>query len=66
MTKVGFEWTLWISAILCFLYAPFLVFLRDPPAREEVEVSFGCSKFLDFINVNFLVGILFECCASHH
>ncbi|XP_012946767.1 synaptic vesicular amine transporter [Aplysia californica] len=33
--KVGFHWMLWIIAIFNLLYAPLLIFLRNPPAREE-------------------------------
>lgn len=33
--EIGFNWMLWIIAIINFLYAPLLYFIRSPPAREE-------------------------------
>ncbi|ESO98414.1 hypothetical protein LOTGIDRAFT_114606 [Lottia gigantea] len=32
---VGFQWMLWIIAIVNIAYAPLLFFLRNPPAKEE-------------------------------
>ncbi|XP_052224886.1 synaptic vesicular amine transporter-like [Dreissena polymorpha] len=32
---IGFSWMLWITAILCLIYAPLIVFLRNPPGKEE-------------------------------
>ncbi|XP_065369697.1 synaptic vesicular amine transporter isoform X2 [Calliphora vicina] len=32
---IGFEWMLFGIAILCFLYAPLLTLLKNPPTREE-------------------------------
>uniref|UniRef100_A0A1B0B811 Major facilitator superfamily (MFS) profile domain-containing protein n=1 Tax=Glossina palpalis gambiensis TaxID=67801 RepID=A0A1B0B811_9MUSC len=32
---VGFTWTLRGVAIICFLYAPFLTLLKNPPRREQ-------------------------------
>ncbi|KAK7508697.1 hypothetical protein BaRGS_00000263 [Batillaria attramentaria] len=34
---VGFHWMLWIIAIVNLVYAPFLFFLRNPPAKEEKQ-----------------------------
>ncbi|XP_052773017.1 synaptic vesicular amine transporter-like [Mya arenaria] len=32
---IGFSWMLWITAIACLTYAPLVVFLRNPPGKEE-------------------------------
>nr|WAS27828.1 putative vesicular monoamine transporter-like protein [Apostichopus parvimensis] len=32
---IGFSWMLRLVAIVGFLYAPFCIFLRNPPAKEE-------------------------------
>lgn len=32
---IGFNWMLWIIAIINILYAPLLYFIRSPPGREE-------------------------------
>ncbi|GAB6027836.1 hypothetical protein CHUAL_002062 [Chamberlinius hualienensis] len=32
---IGFAWMLYGMAIINFLYAPFMIFLRNPPGREE-------------------------------
>lgn len=37
---IGFEWMLFGIAILNFLYAPLMWFLRAPPTKEEKKVSF--------------------------
>jgi len=34
---VGFHWMMWIIAILNFLYAPLMLFLRNPPPKEEQQ-----------------------------
>ena len=31
---------LWIIAIINFIYAPLMIFLRNPPGKEEKQVSF--------------------------
>ena len=36
---IGFEWMLFGIAILCFLYAPLLTLLKNPPTREEKKVG---------------------------
>lgn len=33
--NIGFKWMLVGIAIINFIYAPFLLMLRDPPAKEE-------------------------------
>lgn len=39
VNSIGFEWMLVGIAILGFLYAPLLTFLRAPPTREEKKVG---------------------------
>lgn len=39
VNSIGFEWMLVGIAILCFLYAPLLTFLRAPPTKEEKKVG---------------------------
>ncbi|ELU03854.1 hypothetical protein CAPTEDRAFT_131587 [Capitella teleta] len=34
---VGFKWMLWMMAIVNILYCPLLVFLRNPPGKEEKQ-----------------------------
>lgn len=36
---IGFNWMLWIIAIINLGYAPLLYFLRNPPGNEEKIVS---------------------------
>lgn len=38
VNSIGFEWMLVGIAILCFIYAPLLTFLRAPPTKEEKKV----------------------------
>lgn len=38
VNSIGFEWMLVGIAILCFIYAPLLTFLKAPPTREEKKV----------------------------
>lgn len=35
---IGFEWMLFGIAILCFLYAPLLTLLKNPPTSDEKKV----------------------------
>ncbi|KAL5285612.1 SLC18A1 family protein [Megaselia abdita] len=35
VNSIGFEWMLVGIAVLCFLYAPLLLLLRNPPTKEE-------------------------------
>ncbi|XP_054738477.1 synaptic vesicular amine transporter [Anastrepha obliqua] len=37
--SIGFEWMLVGIAILCFLYAPLLTLLKNPPTKEEKKVG---------------------------
>ncbi|KAI8427138.1 hypothetical protein MSG28_014759 [Choristoneura fumiferana] len=37
VNSIGFEWMLVIIAVLNFAYAPFLLLLRSPPARDEKQ-----------------------------
>lgn len=39
VNSIGFEWMLVGIAILCFIYAPLLTFLRAPPTKEEKKVG---------------------------
>lgn len=39
VNSIGFEWMLVGISILCFIYAPFLTFLRAPPTKEEKKVG---------------------------
>lgn len=41
VNSIGFEWMLVGIAILCFIYAPLLTFLRAPPTKEEKKVGDG-------------------------
>ena len=40
VNTIGFEWMLFGIAILCFIYAPLMYFLRAPPTKEEKKVSY--------------------------
>ncbi|XP_043273073.1 synaptic vesicular amine transporter isoform X2 [Venturia canescens] len=35
VNTIGFEWMLFGNAMLCFMYAPLMYFLRAPPTKEE-------------------------------
>lgn len=39
MNSIGFEWMLVGMAVICFCYAPLLLFLKAPPTREEKKVG---------------------------
>lgn len=39
MKSIGFEWMLVGMAVICFCYAPLLLFLKAPPTREEKKVG---------------------------
>ena len=39
VTAFGFPAMLYIIAIICFLYAPLVIILKNPPAKEENLVS---------------------------
>lgn len=39
VNSIGFEWMLVGIAIICFIYAPLLLLLRNPPTKEEKKVS---------------------------
>jgi len=36
--SIGFEWMLFGIAMLCFLYAPLLILLKNPPTSDEKKV----------------------------
>lgn len=44
VNSIGFEWMLVGIAILCFCYAPLLIFLRAPPTKEEKKVGLSGSE----------------------
>ncbi|GBP63692.1 Synaptic vesicular amine transporter [Eumeta japonica] len=44
VNSIGFEWMLVIIAILNFAYAPLLVLLRAPPARDEKQGKRRCER----------------------
>lgn len=37
--NIGFEWMMFGIGVLCFCYAPLLLFLKSPPTKEEKKVS---------------------------
>lgn len=39
VNTIGFEWMLFGTAMLNFLYAPLLYLLRSPPTKEEKKVK---------------------------
>lgn len=39
VNSIGFEWMLFGTAMLNFLYAPLLYLLRSPPTKEEKKVK---------------------------
>lgn len=39
MKNIGFEWMMFGVGILCFCYAPLLMFLKAPPTKEEKKVG---------------------------
>lgn len=38
VNTIGFEWMLFGTAMLCFMYAPLMYFLKSPPTKEEKKV----------------------------
>lgn len=38
VNTIGFEWMLFGTAMLNFMYAPLLYLLRSPPTKEEKKV----------------------------
>jgi len=37
--NIGFEWMMFGIGLLCFVYAPLLLFLKAPPTKEEKKVG---------------------------
>ncbi|KAK3599414.1 hypothetical protein CHS0354_036432 [Potamilus streckersoni] len=33
--NIGFHWMLWIIGIICIMYSPLMMILRNPPGKEE-------------------------------
>jgi hypothetical protein len=54
VNSIGFEWMLFGIAILNFIYAPFMYFLRAPPTKEEKKVTSRCAELLEFPSGNLL------------
>lgn len=52
VNSIGFEWMLVGIAILCFIYAPLLTFLRAPPTKEEKKVGDGNANVNTIANAN--------------
>ena len=44
MKNIGFEWMMVGIGILCFCYAPLLLFLKAPPTKEEKKVGNGVAN----------------------
>lgn len=44
VNSIGFEWMLVGISILCFIYAPLLLLLRNPPTKEEKKVSIDMTE----------------------
>uniref|UniRef100_T1IIX5 Major facilitator superfamily (MFS) profile domain-containing protein n=1 Tax=Strigamia maritima TaxID=126957 RepID=T1IIX5_STRMM len=49
---MGFGWMLFGIAILNFIYAPLLIFLRNPPGRDEKQSLIGDQCPVRYINYN--------------
>lgn len=45
VNTIGFEWMLFGIAILCFIYAPLMYFLRAPPTKEEKKVCANKNQY---------------------
>jgi len=43
---------LWIIAIINFIYAPLMVFLRNPPGKEEKQVTCHRLRFVIFCKIS--------------
>ncbi|XP_065207033.1 synaptic vesicular amine transporter isoform X2 [Planococcus citri] len=50
VNSIGFEWMLFGDAILCFMYAPLMYFLRSPPTKEERKTLIGEKSSVRYIN----------------
>nr|AKN21542.1 slc18a-7 [Schmidtea mediterranea] len=57
---IGFQWMLTVAAIVCFLFTPLIVFLRNPPAKvhdsatfikEQCPVDYQKNKIIDNSNL---------------
>ncbi|XP_055921583.1 synaptic vesicular amine transporter [Eupeodes corollae] len=55
VNSIGFEWMLFGIAILCFLYAPLLAFLKNPPTKEEKKVGFDNNTNVPASDTNVVV-----------
>ncbi|XP_032596312.1 synaptic vesicular amine transporter isoform X1 [Drosophila grimshawi] len=68
--SIGFEWMLFGIAILCFLYAPLLTLLKNPPTSDEKKVRMAreaaaaaAAEAAEAANAN-SIGQLTESCPS--
>lgn len=51
VNSIGFEWMLFGIAILNFMYAPLMFFLRAPPSKEEKKVKLACTWRKIFLRI---------------
>ncbi|CAH8635244.1 unnamed protein product [Schistosoma rodhaini] len=43
---LGFHWMMWITAIICFIYSPLTLFLKNPPQKEPSNLEITICKSL--------------------
>lgn len=55
VNTIGFEWMLFIIAILDFMYAPLLYLLRNPPTKEEKKVGRQVFQYIIFIIISLVI-----------
>lgn len=49
---IGFEGLVITTAFICFGFAPLLLLLKNPPARQEVEAQLEEQSTLRYVNYN--------------
>ncbi|CAH8846221.1 unnamed protein product [Trichobilharzia szidati] len=49
---LGFSWMLWSISIVCLLYSPLTLYLRNPPKREEARSLVGMKNGNEHREVN--------------
>lgn len=52
MELVGFEGLVITTAFICFAFAPLLLLLRNPPARQANEAQLQEQSTLRYVNYN--------------
>lgn len=53
VNEIGFPSMLVIIAVVCILYAPLMIFLKNPPAKEENMVKIrNLEKYLKFLLIS--------------